>query len=172
MTEAVRPEGQGGDMRQRSGASFIDILAILLQWKRFIIINVLIVSVLALGISFLMPKWYRATTSVLPPKQQDLFGAVSSAGTLLKSLAGMGKIGQKQGSYNYFAILKSRTVNEEMVRRFNLIQVYDTPDSSMEKAVKELMGNSRSRPTNILRSTCSTAIPSGRPTWRTPMWSY
>jgi uncharacterized protein involved in exopolysaccharide biosynthesis len=140
MTEAVRPEGRGVEGGQRSGVSFLDVLAILLQWRRFIVVNVLVMTLLAVGISLLLPKWYRATTSVLPPKQQDLFGAVSSAGSLLKSLAGMGKMGQKQGSYNYFAILKSRTMNEEMVRRFNLIQVYDTPDSSMEKAVKELMG--------------------------------
>jgi tyrosine-protein kinase Etk/Wzc len=141
MTAAVRSESSGGEPQSRSGGSFIDVLTILLQWKRFIVINVLAVSIFVVGISLLMPKWYRATTSVLPPKQQDLFGAVSGAGSLLKSLAGMGKIGQKQGSYNYFAILKSRTINEEMVRRFHLIDEYDVPDSSMEKAVKELMGN-------------------------------
>jgi uncharacterized protein involved in exopolysaccharide biosynthesis len=50
-------------------------------------------------------------------------------------------MGQKPSAYNYFAILKSRTVGEAVIREFGLLGVYDVPDSSMEKALKELASN-------------------------------
>jgi uncharacterized protein involved in exopolysaccharide biosynthesis len=50
-------------------------------------------------------------------------------------------MGQRPGGYNYFALLKSRTAGEEMVRTFNLVAVYGIDDSSMDKAVKALGEN-------------------------------
>ena len=50
-------------------------------------------------------------------------------------------LGQNQGGYNYFAILKSRTAMEAVVRRFDLTTVYEITDTSMEKAVKALAAN-------------------------------
>jgi tyrosine-protein kinase Etk/Wzc len=123
---------------------FLDYLFVLLKWKRFIIINVLAVTLLAMGVSFVLPKWYKATASVLPPKEPDMFGTLGAASSVLKGLSGgrtLKGLGQTQGAYNYFAILKSRTAMEAVVRRFDLINVYEIPDSSMEKAVKVLTEN-------------------------------
>jgi capsule polysaccharide export protein KpsE/RkpR len=95
-------------------------------------------------VSFILPKWYKSTASLLPPKQPDIFSSLSASGSLLKGLGGLGKLsglGQKSSAYNYFAILHSRTTMENVVRKFDLISVYDISDSSMEKAIKELDGN-------------------------------
>jgi len=120
---------------------FLEHLLVLWRWKNFIIVNVLLVSLIAAVISLFLPKWYRATASVLPPKQQDLFRNLGAASSVLKSLTGFGSFGQQQSSYNYFAILKSRTANEAVVKRFGLMEVYGRSDSSMEKTLKELSGN-------------------------------
>jgi tyrosine-protein kinase Etk/Wzc len=119
-------------------------ISILLQWKRFIIINFIAVFLLAVTISFLLPKWYKSTASLLPPKQPDIFNSLGSASSMLKGLGSLGKLsglGQKPSNYNYFAILKSRTTMEKIIKKFDLINVYDISDSSMEKAIKELEAN-------------------------------
>jgi tyrosine-protein kinase Etk/Wzc len=123
---------------------FLDLLSVLLRWKRFIIINVLAVTLLAVGVSFVLPKWYKATASVLPPKEPDMFGTLGAASSVLKGLSGgraLKGLGQTQGAYNYFAILKSRTAMEAVVNRFDLINVYEIADKSLEKTVKALAAN-------------------------------
>ncbi len=107
--------------------SFIKYLSVLLQWKKFIITNFLIITMIAVVISFILPKWYKSTASLLPPKQPDIFGSFSATGSLLKGLGGLGKLGglgQKPNAYNYFAILHSRTTMEAVINKFNLASVY------------------------------------------------
>jgi uncharacterized protein involved in exopolysaccharide biosynthesis len=128
---------------------FLDYLSVLVNWRRFIIINVLVVTLLAVIISLLLPKWYRATASVLPPKEPDMFGTLGAASSVLKGLSGgraLKGLGQSQGAYNYFAILNSRTAMEAVVRRFDLINVYEISDTSMEKTVKVLAANTAFQP--------------------------
>lgn len=124
--------------------NMIQYLSILLRWKRFIIINFIIVFLLSAIVSFIVPKWYKSTASLLPPKQPDIFNSLSASSSILKGLGGLGKLsglGQKSSAYNYFAILHSRTTMENVIRKFDLISVYDISDSSMEKTIKELDGN-------------------------------
>jgi len=132
---------------QTNGATkfrLMDYLDILLRWRRFIIINLLVVAVIASVVSLLLPNWYKSTASVLPPKDNDMMGSFGAASSVLKGLSAgrLPKIGGgNQGAYNYFAILKSRTAMEAVIRKFDLIQVYKVADSSMEKTIKELTGN-------------------------------
>lgn len=119
-------------------------LSIILQWRRFIIINFIVVTLLTTGISLLLPNWYKSTTTLLPPKQPDIFGNLGGASSLLKGIGSLGKLGglsQKSGSYNYFAILRSRSTMEKVVQRFDLTTVYDTKNKSVEIAIKELTDN-------------------------------
>jgi tyrosine-protein kinase Etk/Wzc len=128
---------------EQKKADTLDYLAVLLRWRRFIIINVLIVTTLAVITSLLMPKWYKSTASVLPPKEPDMFGSLGAASSVLRGLSGRGLkgLGQGSSSYNYFAVLKSRRAMEAVIRRFDLINVYEISDTSMEKARRELAGN-------------------------------
>src|SRR5260221_3349788 len=130
--------GEGRD------TNFLDYLAILLRWRRFIIINFLIVSVLAVGISFLLPKWYKATASILPPKDQGLLNLLGTSNPVLKGLSSLSKLGvagQNSGADNYFSILQNPSMMEDVVGKFNLIPVYDTGGSSMEETGEELRRN-------------------------------
>jgi len=123
---------------------FIDYLSVVYRWRRFVTINMVAVTLLAVIVSFVLPRWYRATASVLPPKEPDMFGSLGAASSVLKGISGaraLRGLGQTEGAYNYFAILKSRTAMEAVVRKFDLVKVYDITDKSMEKAVKELSSN-------------------------------
>ncbi len=119
-------------------------LDILLAWRKFIFLCVAIVTLLSVLVSFLLPKWYKSTASILPPKEEGIAGMLGVGGSILKGLASGQRntlLGQKEGTYNYLAILKSRTAMESVVRKFDLIRVYDISDSSMEDAIKELEDN-------------------------------
>jgi tyrosine-protein kinase Etk/Wzc len=121
-------------------------VSILYTWRKFIIINTISALLLSIIISVLLPNWYKATTSLLSPKQPDLLSNLSATSSVLKGISGLSKLGglgQKSNSYNYFAILKSRTTMEKVVQKFDLITVYDTPDRSLEKTIKELSENTR-----------------------------
>src|SRR6266404_1447724 len=94
---------------------FLEYVAVLLKWRKFILLNSIAVAVLAVIISFLLPKWYKATASILPPKDQSLLNFFGSTSSVLKGLSALPKIGglgQNTGAYNYFAILKSRSAME------------------------------------------------------------
>lgn len=125
-------------------SNFLKYFSILLIWKRFIIINFVIISILAVGISLLLPNWYKATTTLLQPKQADVFSNLGSTGSLLRGITGisrLGNLGQKAGAYNYFALLRSRTVMEKVIAKFDLITIYETEDHSLEETIKELNRN-------------------------------
>jgi len=133
-----------GNNQATTGSSFLDMISILVEWRRFILFNFLVVTLIAVIISLILPKWYRATASILPPKEPDMFGSLGAASTVLKGLTAgrsLKGLGQSRAAYNYFAILKSRTAMEAVVHRFDLITVYDISDSSMEKAVKMVEDN-------------------------------
>jgi len=69
--------------------------------------------------ALLMPSWYRATASLLPPSDEDSAFGLSS---LLKGVGvpGIKVPTQSEPADVFVAILKSRRINEEVVRRFDL----------------------------------------------------
>ncbi|MBI3364355.1 MAG: hypothetical protein HY033_05555 [Ignavibacteriae bacterium] len=131
-------------MNGTSNGGFLKYASVLVRWWRFVVVNVVVVTVVAAIVSFVLPKWYRATASILPPKDQGSFNLFGGSGSVLKglsSLSKLGGVGQNSGAYNYLAILKSRSAMEAVVSRFDLRSVYGIDDSSIEKAVKQLKEN-------------------------------
>lgn len=133
---------------QATETDFYRWLTLLLRWKRFVLIFIGCTTFLAAVVSFVVPKWYLATASILPPKQESALSAMGLAGSLLKGVGGGGGTLSKltnatgaTGPYNYLAILKSRTVMEAVVNHFDLRRIYGVGDTSMEAALKELQGN-------------------------------
>ncbi len=138
---------QGRSDQTRSGMVRVDlykVLPVLVRWRRLIVWSFLIVTAVSVGLSFVLPKWYKATASVMPPKEQDMLGSLGTASALLRGIPGMSRsvgMSQQLGAYNYLAVLKSRTAMEMVVRKFDLIRVYDVDDQSMEKAIRALRDN-------------------------------
>lgn len=134
MNDQNTPPSRPGDL--------LAILATAYRWRRFIVINVLAAAFVSVAVSLVLPKWYRSSASILPPKDQDLLNPLGAAGSVLRglSLGGRRVGGGSLGPYNYLAILKSRSALDSVARKFNLTEVYDV-DTSMEEAVKELKDN-------------------------------
>lgn len=116
--------------------NFLDLLIVLARYKKLIIGSTLIVSVAAAAVCFMLPNVYRAATRLLPPQQ-----AQSGAAALLAQLGGaVGAVaGSSAGLKNpndiYIGMLRSRTIADNLIKRFHLERVYDTDalDKTREK---------------------------------------
>ncbi|MBL7960059.1 hypothetical protein JNL27_07455, partial [bacterium] len=102
----------------------IDLLYILIPWKKKIILTTLIVMILTVGITFIMDKWYESKAVILLPEKsasalESLGGALGGLGQSLLGSAGT------SGPQRYIAILKSRRLKEAVIDKFDLIHVFD-----------------------------------------------
>jgi len=93
--------------------------------------------VVTLGITFLMPRWYRATAVILPPEDTDLMTNLSFASRALSKFPAFGVLGDYFTPADIFkAVLGSRTAQEHVADKFELGRVYKK--KSREKTLKEL----------------------------------
>lgn len=104
----------------------------LLLWKyRRTLARVIAISLLvSLAIAFLIPKEYKSVTSIMPPEQQNsgammlaaLAARAPGLGTL-GTLAG-GLLGGHSSGSLFVDLLRSGTVSDHLIDRFNLQHVY------------------------------------------------
>jgi tyrosine-protein kinase Etk/Wzc len=130
QTESTQDEEEGDLPRSESEVSVLDMLALLLRHKRFVIRFVLIAAVLAVIVALVSPVQYEAKVVLLPPTQNSsvgssLLGQLGGMGGLgaLASLAG-GSLGLKNPTDMYVSFLTSRTVEDAMIERFGLMKEY------------------------------------------------
>lgn len=105
--------------------TFLDPLIIIAKHKRFILWFVGLAVILATIVSLLLPKMYTASAKLLPPKENT-----SIATAMLGQLGPlMGAAGKDLGLHNpndmYVAMLRSRTVSDNLIDRFSLMSVYE-----------------------------------------------
>jgi uncharacterized protein involved in exopolysaccharide biosynthesis len=129
----------GALVHEESQISVPDLWIKVVEQRRMILGVTLAVTLLALVISLLIPNVYTGTVKILPPQQSQ-----SSASALLNQVSGLlGMSGSSLGGKNpndlYVTMLKSRTVTEKIVNRFDLIKVYD--QDSVSEAIKKLNKN-------------------------------
>ncbi len=133
MVEAFRPEAE---------VSLLDVVILFLEHKRFIGLFVMSAAVLSAVLAFLLPVQYEAKVVLLPPAQNSSIasGLLSQLGNLgglgsLASLAGS-NLGLKNPADLYVSLITSRTVQDAMIHRFNLMQEYR--EKRMSDTRKEL----------------------------------
>ncbi len=110
--------------------SLLDLLIVLGRRKTFLIQSTLAVAALSVIFCLAFPNSYTATASILPPQQNSSLGAallsqMSSLGSLgALASGGLGFAGLKNPNDLAIALLKSRSVEEAMVQRFDLKKLY------------------------------------------------
>jgi tyrosine-protein kinase Etk/Wzc len=117
----------------------LDLLIVLSRRKRIILRTTLAAAVLAAIVSLVLPNRYTATTNILPPQQSQSLAA-SMIGQLgaLGPMAAMAQkdLGLKNPNDLYVGMLRSRTAEDALIRRFDLLQVYR--EKKMSEARKDL----------------------------------
>jgi len=113
------------------------ILAEMWRERRRVAAVVLGAMVLTLGISLLLPRWYRATAVIMPPEESDLLSNMSMAQRALTKFPIFGILDEYYTPADLFkAVLLSRTVQEEVADKFDLQRLYHL--KSREKTIKAL----------------------------------
>jgi uncharacterized protein involved in exopolysaccharide biosynthesis len=102
----------------------IAVLQVLANNKMRIVKVTLAAALLAFIVAMLLPKMYTATTTVLPP-QQNQSTAIAMLGQL-GAIAGLGSadLGLKNPDDLFVAMLGSRTIEDRLINRFDLRRVY------------------------------------------------
>ena len=130
--------------REAEGPREVDAIAVLqvLANHKMRIVKITLAAVLlALIVALLLPKMYTATTTVLPPEQNQS-SAIAMLGQL-GAIAGLGSadLGLKKPDDLFVAMLQSRTIADRLIDRFDLRQVYSVRD--YQAARKTLEGRSK-----------------------------
>lgn len=106
--------------------SLLDLLQVVADNLRLLVLAPLAAGLLALGITFAMAPTFTATTKFMPPQQQQSGAAAMLAGLgALGGLAGAAG-GLKNPADQYVAFLKSRSVQDALIDRFKLTERYET----------------------------------------------
>jgi tyrosine-protein kinase Etk/Wzc len=107
--------------------SLLDLLIALVQRRRQIVKVAAYATLAGAVVSLLLPVRYTVSTSILPPQEHSSAGAalIAQLGSLgsVASLAS-GTLGLKNPNDLQVAMLKSRTVEDAMLDRFHLVELY------------------------------------------------
>jgi uncharacterized protein involved in exopolysaccharide biosynthesis len=119
----------------------LDVTALLLRRKRTILKFALVTGAIAAILAYLVMKpMYTAEATFLPPQSAPGSG-MSQLMSQLGPLTGLGALGGlKSPGDVYVGILKSRTIADDLIHRFDLEKVYKS--KRMSDAAKVLKGRS------------------------------
>ena len=110
--------------------NLLDLLIVIAKNKKMILSVTFVAALLSVGISLLLPNVYTGITKILPPQSSQS----SSVNTvMLAQLGGLSAaagaagaaLGLKDPNGLYLAMLKSRTIGEKIVQRFDLKTIYE-----------------------------------------------
>lgn len=106
------------------GMTLVDILFLLIPWKKRIIFTVISVMLLTAVVTLFIDKWYASKAVILLPEKstsalESLGGALGGLGQSL--LGGAGTTGPQR----YIAILKSRRLKEAVIDKYDLINIFE-----------------------------------------------
>jgi uncharacterized protein involved in exopolysaccharide biosynthesis len=106
--------------------SILDLLLIVAQNIKLLIVGPLAVGISALIISFFITPTFTAITTIQPPPQGN---QVSTSAAILESLGGMGggiSGALKDTSQLYIAYMQSTTFEDSLIDKFKLQEKFDT----------------------------------------------
>ena len=144
LTEGFKMESRTAIDENTSGTVWLDLLAILTRYRRFLSRFVVLVTVLTTVVALLLPRWYKSTASVFPAEKTEILSAFGGISSLAKSLSparALSALGANPEADRYMAILKSGTVLGAVIDHFKLDSVYEITSYKQEKTAKALLGN-------------------------------
>lgn len=139
MAQAQTNEEQLSDKSDDVRFGVMDFMIVLAKRKKLILFFPISIAIISAAISFVIPEVYKSTARLLPPQQ-----AQSGTAALLSQLGGVagiaaGAAGIKSPNDLYIGMLKSRTVADRLIAKYDLKKNYDV--KSQEKARKVLEEN-------------------------------
>lgn len=131
-----------GEMDDEDEINLLDLLQVVVDNLRLLVLGPLLVGLAALGITFAITPTFTAKVVFIPPKQQQ-----STAASALADLASLGGgaagaiAGVKNPADQYVALTMSKSVARALSMRFQLQERYDK--NFLEDTIKQLADNTR-----------------------------
>ena len=121
-------------MPNNSNFNFLHFVKLLTKWRKFLVFNLLLAFIIALILSLVLPKWYKASALVLPPQEEQTgSGLASILNNLPISSLGINVGGGSE--MTYMAILKSRSMAVDVINKYNLRKFYK--EKTLEETLKD-----------------------------------
>ncbi len=120
-------------MSEKKSFGFLDLLVILVKWKRFFIFLFIISMVLSyLAIYFFVNERFDASSLLLPSSDQSTNGILSGLSELKGLPLGLGNLGENSDVDIYNSIVYSRTLLNTVIQKFDLIKVYKIDTTAVD----------------------------------------
>ncbi len=116
--------------------TLMEIWSLIWARRKMIAKIVIPVTIAAVIISLLMPKWYKATAVILPPSAES---SSLGAAALLGQFGFGNLLGGGQDASRFIAILKSQSLLRAVAEKYNFQKRYDA--DNMEDTLEELEDN-------------------------------
>ena len=134
----LRDESQGRGAVELPAPRLRDLVLVLAKHGKLLLGGPVAAALIATVVVLLIPNMYTATARILPPQQQQ-----SAAAALLGQLTGLaaasgGSLALRSQGDMFVAMLKSRTVADNLVQQFDLRSVYG--EDTVTDARKRLAG--------------------------------
>ena len=116
-------------------------IEVLLRWHRLIVVNVVVITLAAVVVSFVLPARYTAVARLLPPPEDDAYGLAGLLGGGLSNRLGRlggGLLGATTPSDVVVGVLESQTVLSKVVERCSILDIYHVKRRSTEQAERLL----------------------------------
>jgi len=118
-------------MTEPDKETFIDYFEIIFRWRGFIVRNILVLTAVAIIVSFIIPSQYTSVTTILPSDmdQPSMMGMMS---TMMQSnLSRLSSLGGSLQGYTFqselfAAILKSGRIRSKIVSKYDLKKYFQT----------------------------------------------
>jgi len=136
------PAGSQQGASEEEGIDLMEFATLLLQGKKIILRFMLAAATLTAIVAFLVMKPTYTGEAVFLPPQSAPGSSMSQLTSQMGSLGALGALsGLKSPGDVYLGILRSRTIADELIKRFDLQQVYKT--KMLSGAEKKLTNNSK-----------------------------
>lgn len=136
MTENLPPPGRQDD----DGIELLQLLLVIAHEKRMILRATAVAALLSAAVAMLLPGVYSARAVILPPQADHSGLAPAALGVLADLSSAQNRLGDALGLKSpteiYIGMLKSRSVADALIRRFDLQSLYGA--DSMTTARDEL----------------------------------
>src|SRR5256714_3976534 len=121
-------------MRNDDEGSFIDILIVIAKRKLLVVGFPAVAAVVAASITLLLPDYYTGVAKILPPQQTpETSSVIAQLGNLAGLAGGAAAAGLKNPNDLYVGMLRSRSVADSLIQRFDLNRRYDEKYQSLTR---------------------------------------
>ena len=141
LTEPYSTDWDLRDSDNQNSVDLLEVLRTLWAGRRRVAMVTAAVTILSIVLALVLPVRYTSVASFIPPSNTSTGGSMAAAFAGQLSFLGAGDLfgGARASGDLYAGVLKSRSVTDEIIHRFDLMRVYRVDKES--KAEKKLEDN-------------------------------